>query len=173
MASGKGTAARYLKEQHGATVFRFSTMLRDLLDRLYLEQSRDNMVVISEVVRKGFGDDIMARVIAEDASRADTPIVAVDGVRRTADITHLSKLSHFVLVEVFADAKVRYDRLHTRGENTDDATKTFEQFLADHERSTEATIPEVAAKATERIDNNSTTDDLHRELDALVQKYTT
>jgi hypothetical protein len=59
-----------------------------------------------------------------------------------------------------------------RGENADDATKTYEQFLADHERSTEKSILEVVPLAKERIDNNGDQEDLHKQLDALVEKYT-
>ena len=44
MASGKGTACSYFVEQYGATMFRFSNMLRDILERLYLEKNRENML---------------------------------------------------------------------------------------------------------------------------------
>ena len=43
LACGKGTVAEYLKEKYGASVYRYSTMLRDVLNRLYLEINRVNM----------------------------------------------------------------------------------------------------------------------------------
>lgn len=171
MASGKGCAAKYLEQQHGASTFRFSTMLRDLLDRVYLEHSRDNLIKMSETIRGKFGEDTLARVMAKDAESADNNIVVVEGIRRLADIAYLSKLPNFVLVEIFAEIETRLTRIQKRHENPDDATKTMEQFKADHARSTEMTIPEVAAMAKERIDNNGSEDDLHRQLDALVKKY--
>jgi len=49
IASGKGTAAKYLAEKYGSGYFRFSTILRDVLKRLYLDESRENAQKISTV----------------------------------------------------------------------------------------------------------------------------
>lgn len=171
MVSGKGTAAAYLKEKYSADTFRFSTMLRDLLTRIYLETSRDYMIKMSEIIRGTFGEDTMARVIAKDVERGEGQLIVVEGIRRTADVAYLSKLPNFVLVEIFADPQIRYERLVKRRENPDDATKTFEQFMKDHERSTEISILEITAKATERINNNGSMEEFQAQLDALVHKY--
>ncbi len=171
LASGKGTAAHYLEERYAAGTYRYSTILRDLADRLYLEQSRDNLIRMSETIRHTFGEDALARAIAKDAEKDARPLIVVEGIRRLPDMVHLQKLPNFVLVEIFAEPKIRYERLVKRGENTDDVSKTYEQFLADHERSTERSIPEVVAMATEHIDNNGSFKDLYRNLDALLKKY--
>ena len=171
-ASGKGTAAHYYEKTYGASTYRFSTILRDLANRLYLPQSRDNLIKMSETVRTTFGEDILAKAIAGDAEKDPNHIVIVEGIRRMADIAYLRKLPNFVLVEIFADIHTRHERLVARGENSDDRTKTFEQFQADHQRSTELSIPEVVAQASERIDNNGTLETLHQELAALLAKYT-
>ncbi len=171
MASGKGTAAAYLKQKYGASTYRFSDPLHNILHRLHLENSRDNLVKISEHVRSAFGEDILAKTIVADAEKSITPLIVIDGIRRPADIVHLQKLPQFILIEIFADIRLRYERLVKRGEKIDDTTKTFEQFLADHQRSTEMTIPEVAKIAIERIDNNGSLEQLHEALDLLVKKY--
>lgn len=171
LASGKGAVAKYLEEKYSADTFRFSTMLRDLCDRIYIEQSRNNLIKMSEIIRSTFGEDTMAKVMAHDAKTAKENIIIVEGIRRMADIEYLSKLENFVLIEIFAKQETRYERLIKRGENADDNTKTYEQFLEDHKRSTEMSIPEVATHATEKIDNNGSIDDLHEQLDKLVEKY--
>ena len=171
LASGKGTVAKYLEEKYSADTYRFSTMLRDLCYRIYIEQSRVNLIKMSEIIRGTFGENTMARVMAHDVEKADNNIVIVDGIRRMADIEYLSKLPNFVLVEIFAESKTRYDRLTKRGENPDDNTKTYEQFLEDHKRSTEISIPEVASYATEKIDNNGSLEELCKQLDKLIEKY--
>ncbi len=171
MGSGKGTAAKYLAEKHDAKTYKFSTILRDILGRLYLPTSRDNMVKTSEMVRATFGEETLARVIAEDVGTIDSPLIMIDGIRRTADCAYLLKLPEFVLVEVTADIDVRLQRIQARGENPDDATLTMEQFKANHERSTEKSIAEIAEKATEHIDNNGDAAELEAQIDALVQKY--
>lgn len=167
-ASGKGEAARYLKEKYHAETFRFSTMLRDILGRLYVEQSRDNLIKISEIVRATFGEDILSKTMLRDISKSTAPLIVVDGIRRASDVT---KLPDFVLVEIFADIQVRYERLKARGENADDQTKTFAAFQADHERSTEQSILDITGAATERIDNNGTPEALYATLDKLIAKY--
>ncbi|MCX6779093.1 MAG: AAA family ATPase [Candidatus Magasanikbacteria bacterium] len=173
LSSGKGTAAKYLEEKYGASSYRFSTMLRDVLNRLYIEHSRDNLIKLSEIIRTTFGEDALAKTIAKDAETDPNPIIVVEGIRRLADISHLQQLPNFILVEIFADPKIRYERLVQRGENTDDKTKTYEQFLADHQRSTELSILEVLKQAKEKIDNNGNTLELQKQLDALVKKYQT
>lgn len=171
LSSGKGTATKYLSEKYHASTFRYSTILRDLVDRIYVEQSRDNLIRISECIRKLFGEDVLAKTIAQDAQKATGDLVVVEGIRRLADIEHLTKLPNFVLVEIIADPEVRYKRLVVRGENTDDASKTYEQFLEDHKRSTEMSILEVIPHAKERIDNNGDAESLYQQLDVLIKKY--
>lgn len=171
LASGKGTVAKYLEKKYQAGSFRYSTILRDLTNRVYLEESRDNLIKMSECIRHTFGEDTLAKAIAGDAAKTDNNLVVVEGIRRLADIEHLAKLPNFVLVEIFADPRTRYERLIKRGENADDNTKTFEQFLEDHKRSTELSILDVVKHTTEHIDNNGTMDNLYTQLDALVKKY--
>lgn len=171
LSSGKGTSAEYLEKKYSADTFRFSTMLRDLCDRVYLEQSRDNLIKMSEIIRNTFGEDTMARVMATDAEKAEKNIIVVEGIRRMADVEYLSKLENFILVEIFAEPETRYNRLIKRTENVDDKSKTYEQFLEDHKRSTEASIPEVAEHATEQINNNGSIEDLQKQLDELLNKY--
>ncbi len=171
IASGKGTAAKYFNEKYGATTYRFSTMLRDLLNRIHVEHSRDNIIKISEAIRRDFGEDVMAKTMAADAEADTNPFIVIEGIRRMADIEYLSRLPNFILIEIFAEPITRFERLVKRGENVGDTTKTYEQFLEDHKRSTEVSILDVIPRATERVDNNGTIDDLKKQLDALVTKY--
>jgi len=168
-ASGKGTAAKYLVEKYQAKSFRFSTIMRDLLDRLYLPQSRENMSHISKVLRQNFSEDLFAKVMAEDASRVQTSIVVVDGARRLADVEYLGKLPGFKLVSLEADMRIRYERLTKRGENPDDANKTWEEFQEDHNLETELSIPALMAKADVVINNDGSIEDFYKQLDNLVK----
>ncbi|HBV58263.1 MAG TPA: hypothetical protein DEB73_03330 [Candidatus Magasanikbacteria bacterium] len=169
LASGKGAAAKYLEAKHGAATFRFSNMLRDILNRVYVPQARDNMIRLSEFLRGAYGEDIMAKTMFKDIAKDSAKVVVIEGIRRLADIEQ--NTPNFVLVEIFADPKIRYERLIKRGENPDDNSKTYEQFLADHKRSTEVSILEVIKHATEKVDNNGDLADLHKQLDELVKKY--
>ncbi len=170
IASGKGTVCQYLKDKHEAEIFRFSTMLRDVLDRFYIEQSRENMQAASSALRQTFGDDLMSKTIAKDVATAKSQIVGVDGVRRLPDIKYLREVPGFYLVEINADQKIRFERITKRDENADDTTKTFEQFQADEQREAEQQIKTVAQTADFHINNDGTLDDLYRQIEEILDK---
>ncbi|MBI3495106.1 AAA family ATPase [Candidatus Berkelbacteria bacterium] len=166
--SGKGTACNYLQEKYGAGYHRFSAILQQLTDRIYLEPSRDHLIRMSEVIRREFGEDTLARVIMRDVENDSATIVTVDGIRRLADILYLKEVSGFVLVHIDAAPETRLARIQARGEKPDDATKTLEQFLADEQRSTEKSIDEVLAHPHVTVHNNGTREELFAQLDALI-----
>jgi len=168
IASGKGTAAEYLKETYGASTYRFSTMLRDILSRIYIEHSRENLQDLSYILRQQFGEETLAKTMAHDVINDESSLVVVEGIRRPGDVAHLTKLPNFTLTEIFADMETRLERIKKRGENTDDTTKTLEEFKRDHEKEAEQKITEIAAEAKTRIDNNGTLEDLHKQLDTLI-----
>ena len=170
IASGKGTACDYLIENHKAGYYKFSTILRDVLDRLHLPQSRGNMQTLSTMLRQNFQEDLFAKVIAKDVKQDDTEIICVDGIRRPADIIYLKELDNFHLVHIYTDENLRYERIIERSENPDDKNKTFEQFQTDQQQETELTIPEVVAEADRQIKNNGNREDLYKEIENFVQE---
>jgi len=171
MGSGKDTCTGYLAEKYSAQIFSFTNMLKDVTDRFYLEFNRDNLIKISEAIRNTFSEDIMAKTIATDVAKSQANMITIGNARRLADIEYLSKMPGFVLIAISAEMHIRYERTKTRGEKASYATQTFEQFVADHERSTELSIAEVAKQATEQIDNNGTKEELCTQLDNLMKKY--
>lgn len=170
MASGKDAAKKYLEEKYQAESFRFSSIMRDVLKRINIEMSRPNLSAVSLCLRQTFGEDLFAKVIANDANNANSEIVVVDGVRRLADIAHLSKLSGFHLIAIEAKPEIRHERLVKRGENVGESEKTFAQFIADHQTETELTIPEVMSHADFIINNDGSFEDLYKQIDELVEK---
>ncbi|MFH0853990.1 MAG: AAA family ATPase [bacterium] len=170
LAGGKGTSCDYLIKKYGAGYHRFSTILRDVLKRLYIETSRENMQKISTVLRKNFSEDILARVIADDVKNDPHQVVAVDGVRREADIKYLREIEGFHLVYITADIEKRFERIKKRDENPDDAGKTFEQFKLDHLGEADLEIPLVGAKANFKIDNNGTIEKLYAQIEKILGK---
>ncbi|MFH0874033.1 MAG: AAA family ATPase [Candidatus Komeilibacteria bacterium] len=170
MCCGKGTINVYLSSHYGAATYRYSTMIRDVLDRLYLPHSRDNMSHLSTLLRQEFGEDLMAKVMARDVTKAAESLIAIDGIRRPMDVSSLRELPEFKLVAINAAEEVRYQRLINRGENPDDKTKTREQFRADHLLETEASIPGAMAEADFQLDNNGALEQLYQQLDDLLKK---
>jgi len=170
MGSGKGTIAKHVMEQRGGGTHRFSTILRDILDRVHLEQSRENIQTLSTILRKNFSEDILAKAMLHDAEGDAHDIVIIDGVRRLADIVYLRELPHFKLVYVEADMEIRYERIVKRGENSDDAKKTFEEFKKDHEDESEDQIRELKNYADYVINNDGTYEELHMQVDKIIDE---
>ena len=170
IASGKGTTAKYICEKYSGSSHRFSTMLRDIAKRMYLQENRENLQKISTIMRENFFDDILSSVIAKDVESDKHNVIAIDGVRRPADIEYLKKLTGFKLVYIQADMKKRYERIVGRGENIDDKTKTFEEFQKDHEREAERQIKDLKNRAEYVIDNNGSLKDLYKQIDEIIKK---
>ncbi len=170
ICAGKGAAAAYLKEKYNGAVFKFSTPMREVMSRLYVEQTRENLQKFSLAMRSTFGDDLFTKVIAKDVARSDFSFIITDGIRRPSDIIELKKLPGFHLITIVADEKIRYERVKTRNENLSDATKTWNEFLKDAAGETEMTIRVIAAKAEYTINNNGSLEDLYKALDEVINK---
>ena len=171
MSSGKGTAAKYFVEHHAAVTYRFSTILRDMLSRIHIPLERERMQRFSILLRKEFGEDVLARVMFEDAKHDTHELIVIDGIRRLEDVKYLRELPEFKLCYITAPMKTRYDRLVLRGENVDDKTKTLEQFEDDHEAEPEQEIVKLEAFAAEVIDNAGSMQELEAQLDVILKKY--
>lgn len=170
IASGKGTTAKYICEKYLGSTHRFSTALRDVAQRMYLEENRENLQKISTIFRENFFDDILSAVIAKDVANDKCEIIAIDGVRRMADISYLQKIPGFKLVYIEAGMNNRYKRITTRGENVDDNIKTFEEFEKDHQREAELQIKDLKSKANFVVDNNGNFDELYKQIDLIIKK---
>jgi dephospho-CoA kinase len=170
IASGKGTTAKYICEKYDGSSHRFSTALRDVAARMYLQESRENLQKISTIFRENFFDDILSSVIAKDVENDNHEIIAIDGVRRMADIAYLKKIPGFKLVYIEADMEKRYERIVGRGENSDDNSKTLEDFKKDHEREAERQIKDLKKQAEYVIDNNGDFENLYKQIDEIINK---
>jgi len=170
LASGKGVVKTYLEEKHSAVSYKFSDILRDILNRLYLPTSRENMQNLSTDLRSKFGNDILAKAMAQDVKNERQDLVIIDGVRRLDDILPLTDDPKFKLISIDADLKVRYERMRLRNENPGDSNKTFEDFLTDSEREAEMEIPKTMANAHYHLDNNHNLAHLYEQIDNLLIK---
>lgn len=168
LAAGKGTICKYLLEKYGTPSYRFSTMLRDMLDRIYVDKSRENLQQLSTFLREHFGQDVMSRVIAEDVKRDPHDIIAVEGVRRPTDITYLEKNPGFHLIYITADPKLRHERLVKRNENPGDNTKTFEEFLHDEQAEADRMIKELGERAEFKIESNGTFEEFYEAMEKIL-----
>ena len=168
--SGKGTVAKILHDRYGADVHRYSDILRTILDQLFIDKSRENLVKLSEILRHGFGEDILKRVMTKKIELEDAPLVVIDGIRRTEDLEGLDQLGDFTLVTVDAPLETRFERLRLRGENAGESTRTMESFVQMEHASTEVTIGEVEHLAWKKITNAGTYEELVSVIDDMMKE---
>lgn len=172
-ASGKTTVTNYLKDHYHAVSFRFSDMLSDILDRVYVEKNRPHLQALSTFLRQTYGEDVMSKTIAKDVEQAlrEHDIVVTEGVRRPTDITYLKDMEGFTLVAIETDIKKRFARLAGRGEKADDATKTWEEFQTEAMHESELKIQEIAKTADAVIMNDGALEKLWQQIDQLMKQY--
>ena len=169
IASGKSAIADFLVKEFNSETASFSDPLRQTLNILGLPQSRENMVWLGVDLRQRFGQDILAKAVFEKIKKSQSDIICLPNIRLEGDVEFLSKLPSFYLINVVADPEIRYNRLITRGENSDDRTKTWDQFLADAELPTEISIREIAKQAQFTIENNACESNLFKRMLAIFE----
>lgn len=170
LASGKEAAKKYLEKKYNTSGHRFSTMLRDILNRIYVPINRENMQNLSLDLRNRFGSDILARVIAEDVKNDAHEVIIVDGIRRIDDMVNLKDVEGFYLIGIEAKEEIRYQRMKSRNENVGDSEKTFADFIADGKREAELEIPRVMGSARFTINNDGSFEDLYKQIDEIINK---
>lgn len=170
MGSGKGTVAKYIAEKYRGNHYRFSTMLRDILDRLHLEQSRENLPKISMALRSAFGEDIFDKVMVGDINKDDSEIIIVDGIRRLKDVENLRNVAGFSLIYIDANLENCFKRITERHENTDDTGKTLEEFKKEHTDEPETQIRALKDISNFAVENDGTLEELYVKIDDIIKK---
>jgi len=170
IASGKDTVADYLAKKYHSQTISFSKPLRDILDRLYLPQSRINLADLGIILREEFGQAVLEKVTDQEIKNSPKKIVCLPNIRLKSDMAKLKKLKHFILIGLATDLKIRYQRILKRAQNTDDKNKTWTEFLKDSKLSTETEIRKIAKTAKFTIDNNGSYQNLYAQIDKIMKK---
>lgn len=166
--AGKGTAAKHLQEKYGAAPYGFSSILADILKRLNIDRTRPNFQTLSIILRQGFGEDVLAYAIENDAVTAEVDLVVIEGIRRIEDLVALEPLPYFKLIAIDLAPELRFERMKKRGEKAGEADMSWETFLAQDAAPTEATIPATMDRAWKTLDNSGSVAELERKLDGLM-----
>lgn len=168
--SGKGTAAHYIMEKYGAQAFRFSKILDDVLARLYLLNARENQIKLALSFRANFGDDILARVLLQDATKSDHELMVIEGIRYWDELNILKQHPFFYLISITATPEVRHERCKNRGEKAGEKDQTFEQFMEEEKKPTELMIRDIAKTSNFKLDNNRDFEGLDYQIDVIMKK---
>ncbi|MFH0968928.1 MAG: AAA family ATPase [Patescibacteria group bacterium] len=170
MASGKDAVAKYLVFKYNASPHKFSAVIRNILRKLCLPESRENMNELSAILRKSFEEDIFSRMMCESVENDNHSCIVIDGIRRLGDMKDLKDLPGFKFIFIESDLKKRYERIIKREENPCDKNKSFEEFKKEHLGDAETQIAGLKQYADYVVENNGTLEDLYKKIDEIISK---
>lgn len=171
-AAGKGTVADWLVAQ-GFHYTSLSDAIRAWLRDQGLEPTRDQLTWAGRTLRAQGGPGVLAvRTLAALPAGRD---VVVDSIRNPAEVEVLRQRADFLLVEVFADERVRYERLRRRARAGD--AQSFEEFVRQEQAELTSTdsagqqLIATASLADLRLDNGGEPAQLTVQLDGLLAAW--
>jgi len=166
--SGKDTVANYLKEKHSAKLMRFADPLNETLSLFFEKYSKQDQQWLVTEFRKRYGNDILCQALAKKLKETGG-LVVLNGVRLLEDEKFIRNLDNSFLFYITANQKLRWKRIHNRGEKADD-NSSFEKFREIEKAITETHIPKIGSRADFVIRNEKDLPFLLKSLDEAMKK---
>lgn len=169
-ASGKGEAARYLKEK-GFECHSLSDILREEADRSGIEPVRENLIRLGNDMRREKGPAVLAIRAIKKLSGGKNHIV--DSIRNPAEIEAFRGVKGFTLIGIDAPAEIRFKRSLERGRSGD--ALTLEEFIEKEEKENRSSAENQQLKkclgmADIVLTNDSTVNELRKKIDEAIKK---
>jgi dephospho-CoA kinase len=169
IGSGKTSVSEYLSSRYGASQHRFSQILMDILDRLYLPHRREYLQKLGASLRAELGMDVIVNAFKKDLEKDPSDLIVIDGIRYENEVEMLRSFENNLLIFITAPVRDRYERIVVRGEK-DEAAITFAEFLESEMRETERYIDVIGKKADYVIENTGTLEELYAKVDAIMRE---
>lgn len=169
IGSGKGTVAKYLEERYGAKKFVYSDILGDLLDRLHLPKTRENLQKLGEGIREKLGDDVLVNAMVGEVKGSTQSIMIIDGIRYANEVEMLRSFEENLLMFTDAPVLTRYERCVARAQKGEEK-EGFSDFELRDNAPTELELEQVRGMADHVIDNSGSIDDLFEKVDEIMDK---
>ena len=171
IGSGKDTVSDYIEKKYGYNVIIMGDLVRELAAQRGLEPNRDNLALTQREQAqkyglKWFGEEVVRRIRAKGWQK-----VVINGTRRPEDAAIPKKAfgKDYILIQVDADPKIRFERMKSRARIGD--PKTLEEFLHQEELDKKAFDFETLKKFIDyTVTNNGTREELYKQVDALLKK---
>lgn len=136
--SGKGTIVELLTEKHQFQHFSFREFLVKEIVARKLPVNRDTMREVGNELRTQHGGEYIAYMLLKEARESGKNAV-LESVRAPFEINFFGLESDVSLLAIDAPIKLRYQRVHARGTETDNVTE--EEFILQEQKEMENTDP--------------------------------
>ncbi len=173
LGAGKGTVVEYLTGQKGFLHYSVRDFLRQEIVRQGQRVNRDTLTHTANSIRAEKGSSYIVQQLFERARSKGSDCV-IESIRTPGEIDALEKNRDFYLLAVDADPGLRYNRIRSRGSETD--MVSFDVFRMNEEREMHSFDPnkqnlsECIARADYVIVNNGTISDLNLETEKFLEK---
>lgn len=167
MLSGKTTVVNFLVEHFNAKQLRMSMVLNQILEILDLELSRENQQALANMLRKLFGEEVLAQSLVSAVQTSKHDVLLIDGLRKVKEYeVFQNNIKNFILIYVKSSAQNRFARLKGREEKAGEQYKTLEEFQKSHDAEPEVDIPKLENYANFIINNDGTEQQLQDQVTA-------
>lgn len=172
LGAGKGTVVEYLREKRHFAYFSVRQFLREELEKRGLEPNRDNLTFVANELRAEHSPSYIADCLYERAAQSGQNAI-IESLRAVGEVESLRKKGNFKLWAVDADPKIRYERIHLRGSETDHID--FATFESNEKREMENDDPNkqnlkaCMAMADHKLTNNGNIEELHQQIDRILE----
>lgn len=171
---GKGTVVDYLVTEKGFVHYSGSSFISNEVLRQGLPISRNQLRLTGNELRAKHGNDVLVTIALKEVATQGNANSIIESIRAIAEAETL-KQHGGILLAVDADPKLRYERVQKRRSEKDQVT--LEEFLAQEELERNDPDPHGMQKATVMemsdftINNNTTLEDLHAQIEVFLKKY--
>jgi dephospho-CoA kinase len=172
IGAGKGTVVDYLVSKKGFTHYSVREFLVEEIKKQGLPVDRDSMREVANHIRAEHEPSYIIATLFSRATKAGHDAL-IESVRAIGEAQFLKDCGAHILA-VDADRKLRFERVTTRGSATDDVD--FDTFVAHEEKELASTDPAgqniigVMQMADCRIENDGTLEELHKQVERVLEK---
>ena len=173
LGAGKGTIVDYLIKEKGFVHYSVRAFIAEEITKRGQEVNRDTLTAMGNELRATHTPSYITDQLFERA-KAEGKNAVIESVRTPGEIASLRQKGQFNLFAVDANQRIRYERIHLRGSETDHVS--FETFQANEEREMTATDPnkqnlgECIKQADFVFMNDGSIEELHAEVEKVLQQ---
>ncbi|GHT59242.1 dephospho-CoA kinase [Endomicrobiia bacterium] len=123
--SGKDTIAEYISKKYDYKRFSLSDIIREIMKEKGIEPIRENLITFGTKLREENGNGVLAKKVLEKMDLDGK--YCITSIRHPDEVNELRKRKNFVLVNIDASQKVRFERMRKRKRQGDPST--LERFI--------------------------------------------
>jgi len=170
--AGKGVVVDYLAMQKGFTHYSARELLIEEIKKRSMPINRESMILVSNDLRANNSPSYVVEELYKKALQYNKNAV-IESIRVPGEVEFLKSKDNFYLIAIDADLEQRYKRVQFRKSDTDKVS--FDEFVEienkemDNKDQNKQNIRKVIEMANYTITNNGTLEELHQQIETIIQ----